>query len=151
MQIGDWLDDLAEFPAQDVATACAEWRQTQQRRPIAYEIRVLAIAEQRRREPRKPPSLMVTDMHREPIPAADVVRDGWAKIPRSLLTAAELALMDQRVPVAMQQALAAVGARAVHAIPVAAGEARRRPSIERHELVAEDDPAMLDQLREMGL
>lgn len=92
MQIGDWLEDLAEFPAQYVALACAEWRQTQQNRPLPYDIRVLVIAELRRRGPTTPPPALITDMAGEPMPAADVVREHWRKIPRSLLTEAETAL-----------------------------------------------------------
>ncbi len=38
LQLADWIEDLAKFPAHHVATAVAEWRQTQSRRPTPADI-----------------------------------------------------------------------------------------------------------------
>jgi hypothetical protein len=63
LQIGDWLDDLAEFPAMIVAEACREWRQTERRRPLPVDIRVLCIAaQQRHREATAPKALPPPDI-----------------------------------------------------------------------------------------
>src|SRR5262245_12290821 len=48
-QAEDWLEDLAEFPVDVVEVACREWRQSSLRRPTPYEIRSLAVVEQRKR------------------------------------------------------------------------------------------------------
>jgi hypothetical protein len=50
-QIEDWIEDLIELPIECVEEACREWRRTGHRRPLPSEIRILAIAEQRRRNP----------------------------------------------------------------------------------------------------
>ena len=47
----DWLEDLEELHIDDVRFACREWRQTQPYRPTPADIRLLAIAEHRRRNP----------------------------------------------------------------------------------------------------
>lgn len=58
MQMSDWLEDLAEFSAVDVAAACKEWRQHQTRRPTPAEIRKLTIESKRmRQEPPKRPQI----------------------------------------------------------------------------------------------
>ncbi len=51
VQAEDWINDLVEFEAEDVQNACREWRQNQTRRPTPADIRLLAIAEHRRRNP----------------------------------------------------------------------------------------------------
>jgi hypothetical protein len=50
-QAEDWIEDLIEFDVGDVQTACVEWRRSQPRRPTPADIRLLAIAEDRRRNP----------------------------------------------------------------------------------------------------
>lgn len=50
-QAEDWLEDLGEFPAEIVEVACRQWRRSNRYRPTPFDIRVLAIAEQRRRNP----------------------------------------------------------------------------------------------------
>src|SRR5260221_8727317 len=57
LQLADWLEDLCEFPAHIVATACRTWRQTQPRRPTIAEMRELcssAMPDLRIRAPEKP-------------------------------------------------------------------------------------------------
>ena len=49
-QIEDWIEDLAEFPIEFVASACREWRQTKTRRPTPVEIRELCIGAHRHAE-----------------------------------------------------------------------------------------------------
>ena len=71
-QLEDWIEDLREFGPEAVADACREWRQTQARRPVPADIRLICIdAQNRRRErdaamlppPEEPPD--------EPIPLAE--------------------------------------------------------------------------------
>lgn len=50
----DWIEDLMEFDPEIVEGACREWRQTERRRPTPADIRLLAIAEQRRLHPALP-------------------------------------------------------------------------------------------------
>ncbi len=47
----DWLEDLGEFDIDVIQFACREWRQAQRHRPTPADIRLLAIAEHRRRNP----------------------------------------------------------------------------------------------------
>jgi hypothetical protein len=47
-QIDDWLDDMTEFGPEIVRQACAEWRQTQTRRPTPAELRAIAAQIQQR-------------------------------------------------------------------------------------------------------
>jgi hypothetical protein len=55
-QIEDWLEDLTELPIECVEEACREWRRTQpDKRPGPGHIRMLAIVEQRRRNPSPEP------------------------------------------------------------------------------------------------
>lgn len=54
-QAEDWLEDLAELPPEVVAAACREWRQSSHKRPTPHDIRSLAIAEQRKRNPEPEP------------------------------------------------------------------------------------------------
>jgi hypothetical protein len=48
VQLEDWIEDLFEFSDAIVEEACREWRRIGTRRPLPVDIRVLAIAEQRR-------------------------------------------------------------------------------------------------------
>lgn len=93
-QFEDWLEDLGEFPASDVAAACTAWRQGEsyRKRPLPGDIRLLAIAEGRRRAPGPRAAPRLTDMAGEAIPAPEIVRAGWRAIRFPLLTAAERAL-----------------------------------------------------------
>src|SRR5690348_10072598 len=43
-QAADWLEDLIEFPAQQVMAACRQWRRTSNRRPTPYDIRSLCFS-----------------------------------------------------------------------------------------------------------
>jgi hypothetical protein len=54
-QAEDWLEDMAEFSPADVQNACREWRQNNRYRPTPADIRLLAIAEERKRSPPPPP------------------------------------------------------------------------------------------------
>src|SRR4051794_19814370 len=51
-QAKDWLDDLVDFSAEIVASACQDWRRTQNRRPTIADIRGLCFRE---REERRSP------------------------------------------------------------------------------------------------
>jgi hypothetical protein len=53
-QAEDWLDDLIEFTAENVAAACREWRQSYNRRPTPHDIRGLCIRQQTRRAEQSP-------------------------------------------------------------------------------------------------
>lgn len=89
-QIGDWLEDLAEFAAPVVSEAAKEWRQENTRRPSPGDIRLLCIAIKRRdAEKRRPVVKRISDMAREPIPPDDVIREHWRNIRFPLLTEAE--------------------------------------------------------------
>lgn len=98
MQIEDWLDDLGEFAAPVVAVAVKEWRQGEfgRKRPTPSDIRLLCLAEQRKRQP-VADRMRVTDQRDEPLPPDDTVRQGWQKIPFPRLTAAEQALFRENV------------------------------------------------------
>jgi hypothetical protein len=54
-QIEDWLEDLSEFGLDVARLACADWRQSQTRRPTPADIRRIAVAEWNRRNPQPPP------------------------------------------------------------------------------------------------
>jgi hypothetical protein len=55
-QIEDWLDDLREFPYDDIRAACRDWRRTHTKRPTIAEIRNLC------REAKRQPVAAKTDM-----------------------------------------------------------------------------------------
>jgi hypothetical protein len=61
----DWLEDLSELHIDDVRFACREWRQTQPYRPTPADIRLLAIAEHRRRNPIPEPPYIPPSAPRE--------------------------------------------------------------------------------------
>ncbi len=67
-QAEDWIDDLVEFEVGDVQNACREWRQSQTRRPTPADIRLLAIAEHRRRNPVPEPPYIPPPAPRERTP-----------------------------------------------------------------------------------
>jgi hypothetical protein len=51
-QIEDWLEDMVEFGPEIVRQACAEWRQTQTRRPTPAELRTITAQIQQRNAPK---------------------------------------------------------------------------------------------------
>ncbi len=67
-QIEDWLEDLCEFGVELVRFACADWRRSQTRRPTPADIRLLAIAEHRRRNPTPDPPYIPPPAPRERTP-----------------------------------------------------------------------------------
>lgn len=97
-QAADWLKDLSEFEAVIVEKACDTWRQQNAKRPTPNNIRHLCneIKPVLPREPYLP--AWQREAHAKgwlPIPAADVVRDGWDSIPNEYLTDAERELGNQ--------------------------------------------------------
>ncbi|MDE2097132.1 MAG: hypothetical protein KGL39_07790 [Patescibacteria group bacterium] len=44
LQVADWLEDLGEFAAADVAAACLEWRRSETKRPTIADIRKIILA-----------------------------------------------------------------------------------------------------------
>jgi hypothetical protein len=76
-QGADWIEDLVELPAECIEEACREWRRTQpDKRPMPGHIRILAIAEQRRRNPPAEPEYLPEPRPRmaDPVERAEMAR-----------------------------------------------------------------------------
>ena len=70
LQMGDWLDDLCEFPAAHVAEACAEWRRKPGgKRPTPGDIRTLCVEMRQLRPPPRP--LLPVPSSPHPFPSRD--------------------------------------------------------------------------------
>jgi hypothetical protein len=78
-QAEDWIEDLVELPTECVEEACREWRQTQTRRPVPSEIRILAITAQARMRDRSILALPAPELSDEEILKAITARfgPGW--------------------------------------------------------------------------
>ena len=75
-QIEDWLEDMAEFGPEIVRQACAEWRQTQTRRPAPAELRTIAVQIRRRQNPEPEPVYLPPPPTRmeDPVKRAEMAR-----------------------------------------------------------------------------
>jgi hypothetical protein len=76
-QGADWIEDLVEFPVECIEEACREWRRSQpDKRPTPGHIRMLAIAEQRRRNPPPEPVYLPLPEPRmaDPVERAEMAR-----------------------------------------------------------------------------
>ena len=90
-QSAAWLDDLSEFPAEIVETACREWRRDNRKSPKIADIRALCFEQSRRDEtsrsaewqpkPKPPtPAELELKRRREKLYAdAESARDRWAR------------------------------------------------------------------------
>ena len=75
-QVEDWLEDMAEFDPEIVRQACAEWRQTQTRRPTPAELRTIAAQIWRRQNPEPEPVYLPPPPTRmeDPVKRAEMAR-----------------------------------------------------------------------------
>lgn len=84
----DWVSDLREFGAVTVAKACADWRQTESKKPAIADIRKLCFAEQQRLKLLSGPRLTYAPRR---LPDT-LVRENWRDLRTGDWTAAELAI-----------------------------------------------------------
>jgi hypothetical protein len=97
-QLGDWIEDLQEFPASIVASACQEWRRGQIKRPLIADIRHLCV--EMRPPARSSLSREAPMLSHVPV-LPQTVRENWATLPFGELSAAEKRLFRADVSAKM--------------------------------------------------